>query len=318
MKKLLLGAFLVCGFASFAQVGIGTPSPDASAMLDIRSNKKGVLMPNVALTDLTAAAPVVNPANSLLVYNTTTDVAKNLSPGYYYWSGAPDNKWKKFSSDADTVVSNASLVNTATVTVNGKTSAGAPIINTNDLTVTTGKLKSTVNGISSLEVDVLGNAINGLTRLSGDVKLGGTLSEATTITTDATNTLALSGLAASTTATDDQIVVTSGAGNVLKTIPYASVQGAISTKTASYTLLLKDESILVDTAAGDVTITLPAATGNAGKKYSVKKTSSDDNGVIVASAGGTIDSVASIYGSVWLQGWVFQSDGTNWYIVSRY
>lgn len=61
--------------------------PDPSAMLDVLSSNKGILIPRVALTGLTDVTTIPNPANSLLVYNTGTT---NLSKGYYYWDGA----WK--------------------------------------------------------------------------------------------------------------------------------------------------------------------------------------------------------------------------------
>jgi len=50
MKKLFFaGAFLLFSTATFAQsaVGIGTASPNASAMLDVTSNNKGFLAPRM-------------------------------------------------------------------------------------------------------------------------------------------------------------------------------------------------------------------------------------------------------------------------------
>jgi len=69
-------------------VGIGSTSftPDASAGLEIRYTDKGVLIPNVSIADLSTAAPVTNPAVSLLVYNTN----ETTGEGFYYWSG---NEW---------------------------------------------------------------------------------------------------------------------------------------------------------------------------------------------------------------------------------
>ena len=54
--------------SAFAQIGIGTLTPDASAALEISSTDKGVLIPRVA--DHTT---IVSPAEGLQVYNTTTD-----------------------------------------------------------------------------------------------------------------------------------------------------------------------------------------------------------------------------------------------------
>lgn len=71
---------------SFAQVGVGTTTPDPSAEMDITSTNRGFLMPRVALTstlDVTTIAGAE--ATSLLVYNTAT--AGDVTPGFYYWDG---------------------------------------------------------------------------------------------------------------------------------------------------------------------------------------------------------------------------------------
>jgi len=63
-------------------------APDNSAALDIRDyTDKGILIPRIALTGTTSAGPISNPANSLLVYNTTNNPAAGLTPGYYYNAG---------------------------------------------------------------------------------------------------------------------------------------------------------------------------------------------------------------------------------------
>ncbi|MBW1655403.1 beta strand repeat-containing protein [Flavobacterium quisquiliarum] len=121
-----------------------------------------------------------------------------------------------------TSVSNSSTGNTATVTVNGKTSTGAPIVNSNTLTAANGNLVSTVNGVATTpEVSVLIAANNGLTATNGNVQLDGSLIKPTIIATDATNTLAISGLQPSA-ATTDLIVVADNTG-VLKTKTLASL-----------------------------------------------------------------------------------------------
>ncbi len=70
-------------------VGINNPTPNASAMLDITSTNKGLLVPRVALTATNVAAPVTTPATSLLIYNTATagTAPNNVVPGFYYWNG---------------------------------------------------------------------------------------------------------------------------------------------------------------------------------------------------------------------------------------
>ncbi|HPS84934.1 MAG TPA: hypothetical protein PLA88_11480, partial [Bacteroidales bacterium] len=97
-KRILFSIVLLLSAGmSFAQVGISSVSitPDASAMLEVRSTTTGVLIPRVALTSTAAAAPVTAPATSLLVYNTAT--AGDVTPGFYYWDGT---KWVRLLSGA--------------------------------------------------------------------------------------------------------------------------------------------------------------------------------------------------------------------------
>lgn len=62
-------------FASRAQtgsVGIGTPTPDASAVLDVRATAQGVSFPNLSLTSESDATTISSPMPGLLVFNTNT------------------------------------------------------------------------------------------------------------------------------------------------------------------------------------------------------------------------------------------------------
>ena len=86
MKKVIL-IIIVFNFAisSFAQTGIGTTTPNASAKLDVYSTNKGFLPPRVTLTSETDASTIASPAEGLLVYNLGS---VGLQAGYYYWNGA--------------------------------------------------------------------------------------------------------------------------------------------------------------------------------------------------------------------------------------
>ncbi len=70
---------------TFAQTGIGTSTPHASAKLDISATNKGFLPPRVTLTAATDATTIPSPAEGLLVYNLGS---VGLQAGYYYWNGA--------------------------------------------------------------------------------------------------------------------------------------------------------------------------------------------------------------------------------------
>lgn len=92
MKQFLLLIGLLFSVQVFAQTGIGTTTPNASAKLEVAATDKGFLPPRVALTATNAFSPIVGTAanaTGLLVYNTatTTNTPNNVVPGYYYWNG---------------------------------------------------------------------------------------------------------------------------------------------------------------------------------------------------------------------------------------
>jgi hypothetical protein len=70
--------------------------PAASAMLDIQSTDRGLLIPQVSLTSLTDGATVSTPAHSLLIYN--TNAAMTEGKGYYYNAGTTGSPlWVKLA-----------------------------------------------------------------------------------------------------------------------------------------------------------------------------------------------------------------------------
>jgi len=88
---IILGVFsLVLNIEAFAQQGVsiniaGTP-PDNSAVLDVNSANKGILIPRVALLSTTDVVTIPSPAVSLLVYNTNNAMTGGAL-GYWYWNG---------------------------------------------------------------------------------------------------------------------------------------------------------------------------------------------------------------------------------------
>ncbi len=95
-NKLIILLILLCLHEIiYAQqnVGIGTNTPNASALLDIRSSNKGILVPRVNLVSETDEVTIINPATSLLIYNTNAAITDG--EGYYFWNGT---KWSKFAT----------------------------------------------------------------------------------------------------------------------------------------------------------------------------------------------------------------------------
>jgi hypothetical protein len=96
----------VAGATMAQNVGIGTASPSANALLHMVSTNKGILIPQVSLDSLKDVTSISSPSQGLLVYNTTQPGVRNdMARGFYYYStvlstwirvadNANDNKWK--------------------------------------------------------------------------------------------------------------------------------------------------------------------------------------------------------------------------------
>lgn len=76
-KSLLLLCLFLTSI-SYAQVGIGTTSPNTSSALDITSTNSGLLIPRMDLSDRNA---IGTPATGLLIFQTDN------TPGFYYYNG---------------------------------------------------------------------------------------------------------------------------------------------------------------------------------------------------------------------------------------
>ncbi len=110
-KIILLFAFAFCTCKIFAQgVGIGTKTPDRSAMLDVVSTAKGMLVPRMNTAQRNA---ITSPARGLLVYDTTTNSFwfKNKN-SWTELSGGGSSIWQK--SDSSVYLNNSENVGIGT------------------------------------------------------------------------------------------------------------------------------------------------------------------------------------------------------------
>jgi uncharacterized protein (TIGR02145 family) len=86
---LLIGCF--CASSIYAQIAVttdGTP-PDASAMLDVKSTDKGLLLPRMTQTEI---EQIIDPANGLIVYN--------IDNNHFYYFDAEAFRWKEIAIGA--------------------------------------------------------------------------------------------------------------------------------------------------------------------------------------------------------------------------
>jgi len=85
---------LVCSITSFAQVGIGTTSPNTKSLLDLTSTTTGLLIPRMTQTERLAMS-LSGTETGLLVYQ---PIAGTTSPaGLYSYDGA---SWKQYATSA--------------------------------------------------------------------------------------------------------------------------------------------------------------------------------------------------------------------------
>ncbi len=117
---------------------------DSSAMLEVQSPNKGLLIPRVNLTGTDDANTIHNPATSLLVYNIATagTTPFDVTPGFYYNGGTPLTPvWIRLitSGDASNVVSWSTLGN-------GQTIDGTNFIGTTDTIALNFRVKNEKSG----------------------------------------------------------------------------------------------------------------------------------------------------------------------------
>ncbi len=90
-RNLLIGAMLLIGVSTYAQkdnVGIGTTKPEQSAILDVNSTNKGLLMPRMSLQQRNA---IQSPAKGLIIYQT------DMLSGFYFYDGS---EWKSLGNNS--------------------------------------------------------------------------------------------------------------------------------------------------------------------------------------------------------------------------
>ena len=91
MKQIFtLLAAVVLTASTYAQVGVGTTTPDASSALDITSTTKGLLIPRMTAAQRDA---ISSPAIGLMIYQTDGTV------GFYYYNGS---SWAEVAATSKT------------------------------------------------------------------------------------------------------------------------------------------------------------------------------------------------------------------------
>ena len=111
----ILAIFLSITFQLSAQVAVNTDgtSPNASAMFDVKSTDKGMLIPRMTSAQRSA---IINPANGLMVYQT------DGVSGFYYYNGTI---WQRIG---ETDGSETKVTAGTNVTVSGTGTISSPYV----------------------------------------------------------------------------------------------------------------------------------------------------------------------------------------------
>lgn len=86
---LLISVAASCTQLNGQSIGIGTTTPNTSAILEIKSNDKGLLIPRTSTISRTA---IVNPAKGLMVYDTTTS-------SFWFYTGSSWGQIETFNNN---------------------------------------------------------------------------------------------------------------------------------------------------------------------------------------------------------------------------
>jgi hypothetical protein len=143
MKNIFTNLLLVFSLSAFAQTGIGTTSPNASAQLEVASTTKGFLPPRMTASQRSL---ITLPAKGLLVYQI------DATAGYYFYTGAA---WVKqggansITDLSDGKTSSSSLF-LGSGTGNNSTGSGNVAVGQNALVMNTTGINNTAIGGSAL------------------------------------------------------------------------------------------------------------------------------------------------------------------------
>ena len=146
----LTSMFLLYTATTYAQVGINTDGsqPDSSAMLDVKSHTKGMLIPRMTHVEI---MNIVNPADGLQVYNT--------DDGKMYIFVSSDNRWKEVNYGSSEIIPPAIYTigtgGSCSITlVNGEYYTGSNLFGANYVT-----LEANVSATGSWSITT--NTVNG-------------------------------------------------------------------------------------------------------------------------------------------------------------
>ena len=297
-KFLLLIILLITASNTFAQVGIGTNTPAASAALEVSSstNNKGILIPRITATQKNA---ISNPAEGLMIYQSSAPV------GFYFYTGSA---WKLMvtQTDLDTKVStvDATLsLNTKVDKVTGKE------LSSNDYTTLEKTKLAAISGTNTGDQTTVSGNAGTSTKLSASKNINGVAFDGSTDITVTADAATLTGTALNSTVLGSSLTSVGTLGNLTVTNPIVgSVTGNAGTSTklsASKNIngVAFDGSADITVAATAETLTGIVAIANGG----TGATTLTANNVLLGNGTSALQAIAP-----GTNGNVLTSNGTTW------
>lgn len=263
--------------------GSGTITANASSALTIGIGLSG--------TSYNGSTPVTiaiaNTAVTAGSYGSASNVATVTINAQGQITAASNTAISITASQISTAIPNSGLANSSTTLGNATLTLGSTTSSVGNLTLSNVTISSVATALPNSYL-----ANSSLTIGNTSISLGGTASSIGNLTLS-------------------NVTITSGS------ISNIAIGGAIVTKNANYSATTSDETILANASTGNVTITLPTASGNTGKTYIVKKIDSSANSVIIATTSAqTIDGITTRTFTSQYTGAQVQTDGSNWFVLA--
>ena len=293
MKNIftLLAAVLLTA-TTFAQVGIGTSTPDASAALDLTSTTGGLLLPRMTNAQCQAISP---PVAGLMVYVT------DLNDGsFMFYDG---NSWNAFASnlvpDAPTTVTATAADSGATVSFTAPSSNGGSTITSYTATATSTTDTHTISVTQSGSGDI---TVTGLTNgTSYTFTVTATNAIGTSLASAASNSVV-----PATTIPDAPTIGTAVAGNAQATVPFTAPSSNGGSDITSYTATSSPGGItgtISQSGSGDITVT--GLTNGTSYTFTVTATNAIGTSVASEASNSVTPAIAIAIGDFYQGGVVF-------------
>lgn len=173
--------------------------------------------------------------------------------------------------------------------------------------------------LESIPIDSDYDFLNGLTQAGDQVKLGGPLTEATTITTTDEHTLAIAGLEEESanrmvTIDDDDVLRVAPKTITIPMTGTLDLGADLNYSPYALEINIDLDLAVLDAATGDINLNLPDPAAAEGQIINVKLTGTGEPDHYLNIQDGGVDPLT--YGAMMDQGWVLKSNGTNWRVVS--